>query len=412
MFLYTIKKWLRKQENLIIEILGIIFALGIFLVCLYLYIKGITDLLTFIEYIVTLALVIGPIYLYLAKKREQILILGLSSKFFIEQDESKIDDLLGLLIAGKWEKLKIDPIEEFFNTLINLCYRGECETRRRIAEALPALFKLDIVESERLVEVLRHDWDEDRWKGDNRRRTIESLYFIINKNKKLVKKCLQLIDGDDIYVVLSIIELLDAWAEKNNKKQAEKLFSLLISQMENMGFSPDEKQAAVDLWSLLKLTHSDPKAAAARIYELKGTANIYLQISISRNIRRLCRCFPKCNKKPLCEGVPQRILELMEFFLQENKAKNVRRPIAKEQSLACLITLMKYRSFRDKSKKIIMMLLTDKDDIIRFAAFDKIDNILDSDPGFALEILQLMKQKEQNPKLVERVNRISQRITN
>ena len=58
-----------------------------------------------------------------------------------------------------------------------------------------------------------------------------------------------------------------------------------------------------------------------------------------------------------------------------------------------------------------MMLLTDKDDIIRFAAFDKIDNILDIDPGFALEMLQLIEQKEKNPKLVERANRISQRIT-
>ena len=344
MFLYSIKKWLRKQESLVIEILGIILSLGMLLVVLYLYIKGITDLPTFIGYIVTLVLVIVPIYRYLAKKREQIFILGFSSKFLIEQDELKIDDLLGLLIAGKWERLKIDPIEEFFNTLINLCFRGEYETRRRIAEALPALFKLDILESERLVEVLRLDWDE-RWKGDNRRRTIESLCIILMKNKKLVKKCLNLVDGDDIYIVLSIIELLDAWAEKINKKQAERLFTSLITQMENMGFSPDEKQAASDLWSLLKLTHSDPKAAAVRFYELKGTSNIYSQISLSRNIRRLCRCFPKCFEKPLCEGVPQKVLELMDFFLQEDKAKNVRRPIAKEQSLECLLALLKVSKF-------------------------------------------------------------------
>jgi len=408
---HTIRKWFRKQENVFIELLGVLIWVAITGGALYYYFMGVLDLLTLVQIVGGLILAGLPIYLYLVKKREQILLLGFTSKYFVEQDDAKIDDLLGLLIAGKWEKLKIDPIEEFFNTLKNLCYRGDCEIRRRMAEALPALYKLDLFESEELAEILRYDWDEEKWKGDNRRRMVESLPYIMKKDKKFAKKSLEVIDRDEIYTVIAIIEVIDAWSGQISKKQGEKLFDSTVTQMRKIGFGEEEIEIVVQLWGLLKLTHSDKKAAAVRFEELKNTPNVCLQICLARNLRRLCRGFPKCCEKPMCNGTPEKILELMAFFLQEDKHRHVRRPIAKEQTLECLLVLLRYRSYREKAKQIIWTLITDNDDIIRLSAFDKIDNVLEIDANFGLDILQYVIENNHNSKLVERAKHLKQRLT-
>lgn len=407
----NIKRWIKKKENLLVEFLGILFWVIVAAGALCLYFSGILDLLTLLQVLFGLLLASLPIYLHLVKKREQMLLLGFTARFLLEKDEAKIDELLGILIAGKWEKLKLDPIEEFFGSLEGLCLKGSFEMRRRIAEALPALFKLDLEKSKELAGILRHDWDAAIWKSDNRRRAIEAMSYIVKKEKKFVRDNLHLVDKDEIYTIIAIVELIDAWREKVNREEGERLFADVEKEMREKGYSDDEVYAVSELWNLLRLTHSDTNAAARRFEELKDTPNVYLQICIARNLRRLCKGFPRCRARRLCNGSPSRILDLMAFFIQEDKNKNVRRPIAKEESLECLAILLRYKSYSEKAKEIIWALINDKDDIIRLSAFDKIESILEIDPTFGMRILQHVIASDHHPELVERAMNLRRRLS-
>lgn len=389
MFWGNIKRWFRKKESIIIEFLGVVFSAIILIIALFLYLLGLLDMLTLFGVIFGLLLAFLPIYFYLIKKRDQTILISFTSKYLLEKEEAKIDELLGILIAGKWEKLKIDPIEEFFKCIKRMCLKSDFEMRRRISEALPALFKIDLEESKELTEILRRDWD-DKWKSDNRRRTIEALPYIISIDKNFVRENLHIIEGDEIFTIIAIVELLDVWREKINKKEAEKVFIELKSELQEDNYGQDEINGISELWNILYLIRSDINRAIERFEELKNNPNIYIQICIARNLKHLCKRFP------------ERIINLMAYFLEEDKHKNVRRPIAKEGSVECLISLFRDRKHSEKAKEIIWKLIRDEDDIIRLATFDKIEKILEINNSFGKKILQHIVINNHHPKLVER----------
>jgi hypothetical protein len=394
-FWKNIQRWVRKKENILLELLGALFGTIILVVALFLYLFGLLDITTLLGVIFGFLLAFLPIYLYLLKKREQIILISFTSKYLLEE-EAKIDELLGILIAGRWERLKIDPIEEFFKCIKEMCLKSDFEMRRRIAEALPALFKIDLEESKEMVEILRRDWDE-KWKSDNRRRTIEGLSYIINKEKDFVRDCLHIIDGDEIFAIIAMVEILDVWREEVNKKDAESLFTEIKNEMEGQQYNLDEINATTELWNLLYLIRSDPNQAIKRFEESKDNSNIYIQICIARNLKHLCKRFP------------ERIVNLMNYFIEEDKHKNVRRPIAKEDSVECLISLLQDRRLSEKTKETIWKLITDEDDIIRLATFDKIEKILDIDNEFGKRILKHIIEKNRHSKLVERAKALLRR---
>lgn len=392
----NIKIWIRKRENKLIDSLCILFWIMVVIITLLLYIFGILDLLTLVRVVFSLLVAFLPICLYIIKKRDQTILISFTSKYLLEKEESKIDELLGILIAGKWEKLKIDPIEEFFNCLKRMCEKNDFEMRRRIAEALPALFKIDLERSKEIVEILRRDWDE-RWKSDNRRRTIEALSYIVKIEKDFVRENLQIVYGDEIFTIIAIVEILDVWKEKINSIEAEELVKKLTVEMKERKYEDDGISAVSELWALLNLIHYNPYQSIKRFEELKDISNIYVQICIARNLKHLCKKFP------------EKILDLMEYFMREDKHDNVRRPIAKEDSVECLISLLRNKQLCEKAKNIIWKLINDEDYIIRLATFDKIEKILDINSEFGSKIIQHVIEKNRHPKLVERAKNLLSR---
>lgn len=392
----NIKIWIRKRENILRDYLCISVWFIIVITAFLLYIFGQLDLLILVPLVLSLIVAFLPIVFYIIKKREQTILISFTSKYLLEKEESKIDELLGILIAGKWEKLKIDPIEEFFNCLKKMCEKSDFEMRRRIAEALPALFKIDLERSKEIIEILRRDWDEG-WKSDNRRRTIEALSYIAKEEKDFVRENLQIIYGDEIFAIIAIVEILDVWKEKINNIEAEELVKKLTVEMKGRNYEDDEISAVSELWDLLNLIHNNPNQSIKRFEELKDIPNIYVQICVARNLKHLCKKFP------------EKMLDLMEYFMQEDKHKNVRRPIAKEDSVECLISLLRGKQLCEKAKNIIWKLINDEDYIIRLATFDKIEKILDINSEFGSKILQHVIEKNRHPKLVERAKNLLRR---
>jgi len=397
---------LKRRDN-IVDIIGFIICASTLLVGIILLILGIIKPLD--AFLLFSAFLVGflPIYIYLLKKRDQTLLICFTSRYLMEKDESKLDDLLGILIAGKTERLKLDPVDEFFKSIENLCETGDVEMRRRVAEALPALYQINLVRSKETVSLLRNDWD-DKWKADNRRRTIESFNYIIGKDNNLILDNINVIEKDEFITIIAMVEILHFMESIISKKTIKNKLEKLKTGMDKIGYSQAEINHLMKIWSILELTKEYPSSAITEFTLISQKKHdLYLQIFAARNFRLLCTGYPKCFEKSHClSALPERSLGFMENFLREDNHRNVRRPIARECSLECLIILLKNHNHRSRAKEIIWKLINDNDDIIRITAFDKIDNILDVDKEFGCRIIEHLVKNEKNEKLSNRAKRM------
>lgn len=405
--LKEIKVILLKRRDTVVDILGFIIYVLILVGGITLFILGVINLFEVISLFIALLLASLPLFLYLLKKREQTLFICFTSKYLMEKNESRLDDLLGILIAGKIERLKLDPVDEFFKSIETFCETGDVEMHRRISEALPALYQINLENSKEIVSLLRNDWDEN-WKADNRRRTIESFNYIIGKDNKLILDNINIIDKDEFITIIAMIEILYFMEGMVSKKVINSRLENLRASMDKIGFPQYQINLLNDIWNLLKLIKEYPQYAITELLLIsKNSCDVYLQIFAARNFRLLCNGYPKCFKRGHClSASPERSLDFMENFLSKDKHKNVRRPIAKELSLKCLVLLLKNRNYRNKANEIIWKLINDNDDIIRITTFDQIDNILDVDKDFGFQIIDYLSKNEKNEKLLNRVNRM------
>lgn len=393
--LFLKKLW--NYEYFIHTFVIVFFGLSFFITFIF-WVLGICDYHRLLEiFFIILPASIVVVYIWFVN-RKQITIVSITSRYLLEKEETMVDELLGILISGKWKKIKIDPIEELFKTLKKLCSGNDYEMRRRMTEAIPALVELNREESKGLIEILRKDWDDARWKSDNRRRTIESLpYLGIKKEQTFIRKCLNLIEKDEMYTLIAIIEILNIWRKDINKNEAEKLFNEIINQMMKMGYSPDDIIVIKIIWKLLYLITFYPSDAIIEIDKMKNEDDEkYLQIAIARNLRHFY------------EDYPNEVLNIMDWFIQRDRHKHVRRPIARECNVDFLIKMINYN---EKAKEILWKLITDEDDIIRITTFDRIENIADADSEYALNILLNIIQRNRSEKLVKRAqNYVSRKI--
>lgn len=395
--LSMVKKWFNKIKKIPQNYLTILVYVILVIVLIISFLLNYAPLLTLGGGLVYLLVLIIVALRDRSTQKKQMLLISLTAKYLLEKEESYIDEILGILIAGKWKKMKIDPIEEFFATIKRLSKQSDYEMRRRVAEALPALYQIDLEMGEELFEILRKDWDNNKWKSDNRRRAIESLSYLIEEDKEFVKNNLYIIDGDEIFTIIALIEILDIYGEKTSWDGIENRFLELKKELEDRKYSLDQIKAIPELWNILHSIRYDPNQAIKKFEDFKGNPNIYIQTCIARNLHHLSKRYP------------ERILNLMDYFIQKDKHKYVRRPIAKENSMECLISLFQDWRCSGKAKEIIWKLISDEDDIIRLATFDKIEKILDIDNEFGKRILQHVVERNGNSKLVERARTLLDR---
>src|SRR5258708_37869413 len=128
----------------------------------------------------------------------------------VEDMLSAIDRLTGDILAGEVAAGTYQPqlIVQMFDVLRE---GAPWEIRRRIAEALPGICKLDVPGAEHLMEQLRLDLDEVRG-ADIRRRVIEALPALFQVSPLSLLTVIRLLrrqQDDDIYVALATVEVCD-----------------------------------------------------------------------------------------------------------------------------------------------------------------------------------------------------------
>ncbi len=272
---------------------------------------------------------------------------------------------------------------------------GDYEIRRRISEALPALFRWDLQKSKEIAKILRHDWDQ-RWKSDIRRRVVEAVPILLNKDPEFAKSLLGIHKKDEVFTLMAITEVVFDWL-KYNKAEANKFlekFRLTVQR----NYSLKEYESITKLIELLRLIEKDKFNAYKSIRELCKSKNVYVRIAVARNLYRIF------------DNLPEECLSMMEYFLRPDEDKNVRRPIAKETSTKTILTALKYPQYKEKAKSVLWRLVKDSDDIIRITAFDLMDEVKEIDLELCREIVNYVITNENNPHLLRRAKRIQDEL--
>lgn len=313
----------------------------------------------------------------------------------IENMLSAIDQLTGNILAGEMSAGYYQPqlIVQMFEMLRE---GAPWEIRRRIAEALPGLCRLDVSGAEHLMEALRLDSDDVRG-VDIRRRVIEALPALFEASRQSLPTIIRLLhpkSSDDIYVALATVEACSDI--QHMVKQSSELKS-------SMGESLGEEGNIQ--YSMTQISHMQRQI----IMDWEGVERETLQFSLAlHNLQ----CAPDTMLLSLEEGLhsseykiqlvaarylerilPSRPLQTLKMYkrvLHTATRKNVRRTVAK--ALPVLLQCLKEASLpiRALARSVINDLAVDPDIYVRRAVADHAMHIFHIDREFLLILLRHM----------------------
>lgn len=362
----------------------------------FLFLAGLVDFGFLVELMITSTPAVVVILATLVKSSTESNVISVVAQYMLKGDISLIDELLGKFITGKWEVAGSDPAEGFFATLEDLARDGDYETRRRITEALPALFQWKLDKTERIATVLRSDWDAD-FKTDIRRRVVESIRYLLKKKPESVKFFLEIREEDEIYTAMAIAEVANEWLKVDEKKAERFLADFKTNIQQN--YSKEESDGVTELLNLLKMVEENKFKAVENMDKKSKSNNIFIRIGVARNLHLVLEEYPK------------KCFSMMDYFLRPEEHENVRRPIAKENSTKAILNALKDLKLRKRAETILWKLIKDSDDIIRVTTFDLMDDLREIDIKLCQDIVAYVVNNEKNHDLLRRARRLQELIS-
>jgi hypothetical protein len=299
---------------------------------------------------------------------------GTPSKRQLSEEVRYLDDLLGDIIAGK-PKGKGLP----FTVLHAAARSPHWELKRRLAEALPALFSIDPQQSLTLVRTLRDDPPDLEWRTDIRRRAIQAIPALWQQHPHEALPLLQWREGDEVYAALATLDVL---ADIGEASLADEVKADVLEHIE------ETHRRAVTLYAqVLEQCSADPDAAVRSIAQHHDDDERLVRICMTRPLHRLLR------------QRPAETLKLMRYVLRREKGQpvehqNVRRAVASySQELAELLDTAYDQSALD----LIRTLIADQDIHIRRRMCDALNTLVERFPGIALDLIQgfLLQDRDQ-----------------
>jgi len=285
----------------------------------------------------------------------------------LTQEERYLDDLLGDFLADPTSKRTMP-----FTVLAAVARSPHWELKRRLAEALPALLErqVDVERTVALVEELRSDPPDPTWRTDIRRRVIEALPALWQIDPERAAPLLHWQEGDEVYAGLAT---LDALADIGPAAPTEAVRAGLLARA-----NPSDRQALVIYADLLDSCAADPAAALAIISAHRESESRLVRICIARALH--------C----LLPARPAETLKWMRTLMrrQDDRAvehQNVRRALTRH--LDSLIVLLD-GPYDEPMLALLQAFAGDEDVHIRRAVCDVLPDLATQAPDIALDLIE------------------------
>jgi transcriptional regulator with XRE-family HTH domain len=246
------------------------------------------------------------------------------------------------------------------------------ELRRRMAEALPRLVELDAEGAFRMAAILRMDYDEKRWHSDVRRRVVEAVPALYVHDETRALALLEPRPQDQVYVHIATVEVLRAIPQIPHE-DAQRIL-LALKQHEE----PEHVGLIEFLMGLLDLIGEGKTAEALVVMQESRDRDRMFRTCIVRALPRLF------------DTQAVGALWLMLHFYRRAEGRyaehvNVRRPAA--MALPRLISLLDSTEAGVLARVMIWQLAEDEEAIMRRAVADGLPDLMAHDPGFARQIV-------------------------
>lgn len=310
---------------------------------------------------------------------------------------SSLDRLLGNLLTGKVSVANCHP-QLVTNTLDMLTQGVPWEIRRRVAEALPSLCRLDVTGAMHLMEVLRMDLDAARG-PDIRRRVIEALPALFETEPRSLPATIRLLQprsNDDIYVALATVETCGD-IQVQAKLLLEQKDPLLASDVAESILRVLPEIATIQRQILVSWDGAERESLqfSMALHNLLRAPDT-LFISLQEGLQSQERLIQLVAVRYLERVLLMRPTEALNMYLSLPRIalhKNVRRTVAK--ALPALLQCLKETSLstRALARAVILQLAKDPDIPIRRAVADHAMQIFSIDREFLLTLLKQMHRE-------------------
>jgi hypothetical protein len=152
--------------------------------------------------------------------------------------------------------------------------------------------------------------------------------------------------------------------------------------MQALGTFKKEDYNSCDMTREFSTKFGEFKQTEDKVNHLKeyfAKSDLFTQIFISKNILRVCPAGKKCVKlsNPDCRNLQCAgyIFNLFDIVFAKDLHRYIRRPMAREDTVTCLLTLYSHAQYKEKATSCIISLIKDEDEIISTTAFDYIHQI-------------------------------------
>jgi transcriptional regulator with XRE-family HTH domain/3-methyladenine DNA glycosylase AlkC len=290
---------------------------------------------------------------------------GTPAKSQLSEEVRYLDDLLGDIMGGQ------SPAKTLPFTVLHAAARSpHWELKRRLAEALPALIPIDPQQSLTLAKTLRDDPPDPEWRTDVRRRVIEAMPVLWQRQPQEVAPLLRWREGDEVYAALATLDVL---ANIGDVSLAETIKGDVLDHVD------EEQRRAVALYAeVLEQCAVDPDTTLRLITQQRDDDERLVRICMARPLHRL---------------LPQRTaetLKMMRYVLRQEKGKavehqNVRRAVSSHARE--LVDLLD-SAYDESALALIRMLIADQDVHIRRRVCDVLNTLVERHPDLALELIQ------------------------
>ncbi len=319
----------------------------------------------------------------------------------IEDMLTAIDRLTGNILTGDWSVGYYQP-QHVVQTLELLREGAPWEIRRRIAEALPGLCRLDVAGAEHLMDALRLDVDDIRG-VDIRRRVIEALPALFEVSPSSLPMIIRLLrqkPKDDIYVALATVEACEDIQMKakqlGEKSSSTNQFSEAETVMQHnlVEVSKVQRQLLMS-WEGIERECLQFSLALSNLLCAPDTMILSLREGLQSSEQKMQLVAARYLERIL-PSRPMEALEMYKTLLNATTQRNVRRTVAK--ALPVLLHCLKEASLpiRALARSVISNLAIDPDIYIRRAVADHAMQIFHVDREFLLVLLRLMHKDTDN----------------
>lgn len=353
---------------------------------------------------------------FMFESRKNIKYHEVTSSFIFDELGESFASFMDFLMSDKYINNVVQESKMFREKIVDISRNGSYDVKRKISRALSQLYEIDKGMAFDVINILRNDL----YKGatDIRRRTIEAVLIIIQKEpqnaRKIYKKIeylLSYLQYDDPYTIVACIETLYysyryIMITEKEKQHVFEIFETLkkdVANVENlnMGITPGFSEQMELIWKGLSAlsdttnVNNQSYLQAKEMIEsiLNGNAK-FAKLAIVKNLFFTCPNYPICLTNNKCTAYSTSyMMDKIEGFLMDGNQDDIYLKMPTVRYFDCVCKNIKHSESGNTAKKIIFEYFTNENLLINKTAFDKFSKVLDIDRDFAKELLNALLQK-------------------